>query len=210
MIAAGGAVDRLTAALACCADSGPLILLPPVLLVAVALDDALLLPRAPSYLVLGLLDEPAHLATSLILLVAVAALLARAGRAVRTGFAVGLVLAGNLIDADHLPMVLGSDMITAGTPRPYSHSVTLLMLVILAALVGRGRVRAVAAGVAVGVAGHLIRDLGTAPIALLWPLSPQGLTVPHRLYLALLAWCALAPLVVRVLNPLHGPADTPH
>jgi hypothetical protein len=183
-------------------------LVSPALLAAVALDDALLLPRAPSYAVLGLLDEPAHLATSVILLLAVAAVLARLRRAVSTGFAVGLVLAGNLIDVDHVPQVLGSDVITAGTPRPYSHSVTLLLMVILVALVGRGRVRA--ASVGVGVAGHLLRDLGTAPIGLFWPVSTAGVTIPHALYLALLAGCALIPLVAGMLNPLRGPADTPH
>jgi hypothetical protein len=204
------AADRLAAAVTRCATGGPWTMLPLALLAAVALDDALLMPRAPSYAVLGLLDEPAHLATSLILLFGVTALWSRGGRPVRTGFAVGLLLAGNLIDVDHVPQVLGSNVITAGTPRPYSHSVTLLLLLVLIALVGRGRVRAVAAGVAVGVTGHLTRDLGTSPIALFWPLDPGGMTIPHSLYLALLAGCALVPPGVRALNPSRGPADTPH
>jgi hypothetical protein len=210
LIATCRAADRLTVMVARAATGGPWLLLPLALVVAVALDDALLMPRAPSYAVLGLLDEPAHLATSLILLMAVTAVLARAGRVVRTGFAVGLLLAGNLIDVDHVPQVLGSYVITAGTPRPYSHSVTLLLLLLVIAVAGRGRVRAVAAGVTVGVAGHLTRDLGTSPIALFWPLSPDGLTIPHALYLAVLAFCALVPLAVRALNPSRGPADTPH
>jgi membrane-bound metal-dependent hydrolase YbcI (DUF457 family) len=172
--------------------------LPPLLLVAVALDDALLMPRAPSYAVLGMFDEPAHLATSVILLAAVTAVAARRAIRVPGAFAAGLVLAGNAIDVDHVPGTLGSDVLTAGTPRPYSHS--LLTLVILAAggLIARGTRRrretgrrrggaALAAGLAVGVSGHLLRDLATAPVSLLWPLSDQGLTIPHPAYLGALA-----------------------
>src|SRR5450755_1461166 len=83
--------------------------LPPLLLAGVALDDALLLPRAPSYAVLGMFDEPAHLATSVILLAAITAIAARREVRIPGAFAAGLVLAGNLIDLDHVPGILGSD-----------------------------------------------------------------------------------------------------
>ena len=189
-------------------------LLSPVLLLAVTLDDAWLMPRAPSYAVLGLFDEPAHLATSVILLLAVAALLdrARSGRGVRSVrpmFGVGLLLAGNLIDVDHVPQVLGSYLLTAGTPRPYSHSLALLVPLLVGVLAGRGRGRLLAAGVALGVAGHLLRDLGTAPVALFWPVSSAGVTIPHTAYLVLLGAAAVLPGVLRVLNPRSAGADTP-
>jgi hypothetical protein len=207
MIALGRAADRLAAAVTR-ASGGRL--LPLALWSAVAADDALLMPRAPSYAVLGLLDEPAHLATSLILLLAITAVTVRAGRAVPTRFAIGLLLAGNLIDIDHVPAFLGSQVLTAGTPRPYTHSLTFLLLVVLTAALGRGRVRAAAAGVALGLSGHFLRDLGTAPIALFWPLSSQGVTIPHTLYLVVLGGIALVPWAVRLLNHAPDAADTSH
>lgn len=182
---------RLTRLAPAARDAATVRWLPPLLLLGVVLDDAFLMPRAPSFAVLGLLDEPAHLATSLVLLAAITAMAGWRGARPPAAFAAGLVLAGNLMDVDHVPEVLGSDALTAGTPRPYSHS--LLTVVILTAVSltarrsGRRRGSAVAAGAAVGVAGHLLRDLGTAPVALLWPVSDRGLTIPHSAYLAVLA-----------------------
>jgi len=206
MIASQEAADRVTAAVTRAAAQG---LLPLALLVAVGLDDALLMPRAASYAVLGLCDEPAHLATSLILLMAITAVAVRAGGVVRTGFAIGLLLAGNLIDLDHVPEILGSEVLTAGTARPYTHSLTMLLLVVLVCLASRGRSRVVAAGAAVGLAGHFLRDLGTSPISLFWPVTPVGVTIPHAVYLAVLSLFALVPLIVRVLNRSPARADTP-
>ena len=184
------------------------MLLPWLLVVLIALDDAFLLPRAPNYGVLGLLDEPAHLATSVILLLAVTAVAVRSGRSPRPGFVVGLLLAGNLIDLDHVPELLGSEVLTAGTPRPYTHSLTLLLLVVLTAFAGRGRARAVAVGVALGLTGHFLRDLGTAPIALFWPVSTNGVTIPHTAYLLLLGGCALVPSIAGHLKSSSRGADT--
>jgi membrane-bound metal-dependent hydrolase YbcI (DUF457 family) len=165
---------------------------PPLLLVAVAADDALLVPRAPSYTVLGLLDEPAHLATSLVLLAAITAVAAWRGALVPAAFVAGVVLAGNLIDIDHAPQVLGSDVITAGTPRPYSHSLLTLILLAVGWLSARGlgwrRGAEIVAGAGIGVAGHLLRDLGTAPVALFWPVSDRGVSIPYPAYLAALAF----------------------
>jgi inner membrane protein len=43
-------------------------------------------------------------------------------------------------------------------------------------------------GLAIGLAGHLLRDVGTGPgVALLWPASDSSLHVPFGIYLALLA-----------------------
>jgi inner membrane protein len=175
--------------------------LPVLLLAGVATDDALLLPRAPSYAVLGLLDEPAHLATSGILLASLAAGARRAGWPVAGAFAAGLLAGGNLIDADHVPAVLGWDWLTRGTPRPYSHALLTVALLGAAAVAahttGRRRGAAVAAGLAAGVTGHLFRDLGTAPVALLWPFSDRSSTIPHGAYLLLLGLTALSPAVLR-------------
>jgi hypothetical protein len=197
---------------------------------AIAVDDALLIPRAPDYAVLGMLDEPAHLATSVILVGALAAVRTAVRRPLPTATAVAALIAGNLIDVDHVPGVLGTDVLTEGTPRPYSHSITTLLLLALLVLAGRtwprrlrvggarvaglhvGEVRldAVAAGAALGVTGHLLRDLATAPVALLWPFSPAGQTLPHPLYLAVLVAVAAAGSVLIRLNLRRPAADTAH
>jgi inner membrane protein len=152
----------------------------------------------------GLLDEPAHFATTLICLLALAGMLALAGRGrwpLPLPFVLAALVMGNLIDLDHLPMALGNDALTAGTPRPYSHS--LITVVLLAAGAGAARLGrrrllgTVLAGAAFGVCCHLFRDLGTAPVALLWPVSSRGLVVPESAYLVVLAGLVLAAVAGR-------------
>ena len=141
----------------------------PACLTAVLLLDTWL--AQTSYLLRGLVDEPAHLLTTSIAVLAVIA--ARGGR-VAPAFAVAALAAGNLVDADHLPQVLGSDVLTRGTPRPYPHSLAAIALLLVVATAARGRTAVILRGVAFGVAVHLVRDLGTAPVALLWPVSSRG------------------------------------
>lgn len=66
-------------------------------------------------LILAPLDWSAHLATALILL---ANLPLSAGHA----FSSAALVAAVAIDLDHVPGHLGTDLLTAGTPRPYTHS----------------------------------------------------------------------------------------
>jgi inner membrane protein len=138
----------------------------------------LLLLLDPPYPALGLLDEPAHLATAALV---VLALTVRD----RT-FAVAALVASVVIDLDHLPQELGADVLTQHTTRPVTHSLTgLLVLTAVAAVLSRRR--AVAAGVACGIAAHLFRDLGTGGgVPLLWPLTSAELEVPYVLYLIVL------------------------
>jgi membrane-bound metal-dependent hydrolase YbcI (DUF457 family) len=167
-----------------------------------------LLRHAPSYFVLGLIDEPGHFLTSVILLLAVATVTTRP---LPAPFITATLLAGNLIDLDHLPQSLGTDVLTAGTARPYPHSVTTIVLLLLAARVLSGKVVPILLGVALGVTGHLLRDLGTAPVALLWPLTDRSLWIPHRLYLSVLLILAAAPLARPRSSRPPGPApDRPN
>lgn len=167
----------------------------PVLLAALTVVvgvDVLIVLLDPSYPAIGVFDESAHAATAVLVL----ANLAPRSRGWVAGFAVGAVG----IDLDHLPQLLGSDVITEGTGRPYPHS--LLTLGVLVGVAGAGaRLRDVALGAALGVATHLARDLATggAGVALFWPLSEQALYLPYPLYLVLIvalavrAWWALRP-----------------
>lgn len=142
-----------------------------VVLVSDALIDALDPPVGPG---LAALDEPAHLATAALVLL-------NLGSRSRV-FAISLLVASVAIDIDHLPGELGSSILTAGTTRPYTHS--LLGAVAIAAVAYLiSRRREVAAGVGVGLLAHLVRDVATGGgVALLWPFSDAGAQVPHGIY----------------------------
>ena len=138
--------------------------------------------------VLAALDEPAHLATAAVFLAALRPPLARS-------FAWGALLGVVMIDLDHLPALLGSRVLTAGTPRPYSHSLLAIAVVLVVAALLPARWRRAALGVAFGMAAHLIRDLatpvGAAPgVSLLWPVSPRAMRFDYGYYAALLALAA--------------------
>lgn len=142
----------------------------------------------------GPLDETAHFLTALLLLQALP-------RRQRAKLAVPALIASVAIDLDHVPQYLGYYFFTAGTPRPYTHSLlTLLVLVALAFAVRRHRTLLLA--LALGVALHFFRDLaeGGGGIALLWPFSDRSFSYDHTTYLALMACVATADLGVALLR----------
>jgi inner membrane protein len=127
----------------------------------------------------GPLDEVAHLLTTLLLLWAL-------GRVPRPTMLAALV-ASVAIDLDHVPGRLGSDWLTAGTPRPFTHSLVTIAVVLGAAAIWRRR-RALLAGVALGLAAHFFRDVTAegGGVALLWPWSDRGFTVSHWSFAAVM------------------------
>jgi inner membrane protein len=131
------------------------------------------------FALVGVVDWIGHLATGLVLV----ALLTPPLRV-----AVAIMVCSVVIDVDHLPLELGTDVLTAGTPRPYTHSLLTLVVVLLVA----GALRSpVLLGAAIGLAGHFLRDLGTGDgIPLLWPLSDAGASVPFALYVGILTGLA--------------------
>jgi membrane-bound metal-dependent hydrolase YbcI (DUF457 family) len=133
----------------------------------------------------ALLDVPAHLLTCVVGLLVLAALW---GRAPAVRFTAAAAAASVLIDLDHLPGYLGSHLLTGSSPRPYSHSLALVLLLVLAAACSqRAAVRQVCLGLGFGVALHLFRDLATGPgVPLLWPLSDATIRMPYAVYATLL------------------------
>lgn len=131
----------------------------------------------------GPVDELAHLITTLLVLWAL-------GRRYSRGFFAAALAASVLIDIDHLPGRLGWNGLTAGTSRPYTHSLLTIIVVLGLALLWR-RHRSVFCGVAAGLALHFWRDLseGGAGAALLWPLTHHSFTLPRWSYLAVVAAC---------------------
>ena len=104
------------------------------------------------------------------------------------------------IDLDHVPQYLGTNFLTAGTPRPYTHSWVTLTAVGLLALGLRGRWRNVALGAELGLLGHLFRDMAEPTsqggIALFWPFTYAHFRVPYFVY-ALVMGAALVATLVR-------------
>ncbi|HEY1344160.1 MAG TPA: metal-dependent hydrolase [Streptosporangiaceae bacterium] len=190
----GPRTDRLVVA---CAHRGVSL----ALAAAIAVTDHVVHQQQLPFLARGLMDEPCHLATAMI---ALGALTRWRGRPPGSRFVWAMLSASVLVDLDHLPLELGSAVLTAGTPRPYTHALWVLVLLTVAAAAARRRrqvsgsarartVAGIAAGAAWGVAAHFLRDVGTAPIALWWPVSSASVQVPGYWYLAALFVLATLP-----------------
>jgi inner membrane protein len=147
----------------------------------------------------GLLDEPAHLLTAYVLLLAM-------GRPLVPGGRDAWALTGAvLIDVDHLPQFLGFPGWAVAGGRPPTHSLALVLVLLGAGLAGR-RVAA-ARYLAIGVLLHFVRDLATGPgVPLLWPLRGSVL-LPYAGYAALMCLAAVAcALVAPRLTPAAPPS----
>ena len=162
-----------------------------------------------NFILQGLLDWPAHLATALVILGA----LVRVRRAVpdqRFGWT--MLACSVLIDIDHLPAELGSDVLTNGTPRPYTHALWTVVILTFAWAIARlfvirsGRrrpatVELILAGAACGVSAHFVRDIATAPMSFWWPVTEMAVQVPYWWYVvALAAIIAIGPIRRRSLS----------
>jgi hypothetical protein len=104
-------------------------------LATIALADYAILRRNPRWIVIGLFDEPAHLATAALV----------AGR-LDPAFMLGSVLP----DLDHVPLAFQD--VQPGDPRPKTHSI---YAVLAAALVSRP--------LAAGMLTHFARDIALEP-----------------------------------------------
>jgi membrane-bound metal-dependent hydrolase YbcI (DUF457 family) len=154
-------------------------------------------------LTFGLIDEPAHLATCAIALLAAAAVL-EAWPSRR--FVVAALASSVAIDLDHVPGYLGSHLLTGSLPRPYTHSLALVVVLVAIGFVVRpGRLRQICLGVSFGVAVHLLRDVATGPgVSLLWPAVESPIKVPYALYAGTLVVALIATLPRRSAAPAAG------
>lgn len=154
-------------------------------------------------IVYAVIDEPAHLMTCALVLLAALAL---TGIRPPRRFVTAALLASMAIDLDHLPGYLGSHVLTGSMPRPYTHS--LLMVGVLAGLgaaTKRRHLRQILFGVAFGVAAHLLRDIATGPgVAFLWPFVVAPIKVPYVLYAATLVAAMIALVPRRSLVAARG------
>jgi inner membrane protein len=161
--------------------------------VAFALVDWGVTLAGSSFFPGGPLDETAHLLTMLLVLWAL-------GDRVLDRFGAAALVASVAIDLDHVPQYLGDDFLTRGTPRPYSHSLLTISVVLIVAVAWQSR-RGIFLGIALGLAVHLWRDLSEpgSGVALLWPatdhsfsFSPAGYVLIMGAIVAFDAWRCFA------------------
>ncbi len=164
------------------------VVVAPTLLLVVLGLGAVLAERQWPFAITGLLDEPAHLATAGLVLLAMTR-----GAASRYG---GWMLVGSVvIDIDHLPLYLGDRGFLVDGARPPTHSVAVIALLLLAALAIPSWRRAFI-GLACGVLAHFLRDVATGPgLALLWPAFPETVKIPYSAYLGLLGLLTLGAIL---------------
>ena len=164
----------------------------------------------------ALADEPCHLVTTLVVLGAMTRL---RGSPPSPLFGWVMLSSSVLIDLDHLPLEFGSSILTAGTPRPYTHAFWVVAVLAAAAVVARywrrhantpaseAAMRALA-GAAWGVSAHFLRDIATAPMSFWWPASSVAVQVPYGWYMGALAVIiAVPPMRQRRHDVQNEPSD---
>lgn len=155
---------------------------------AVATADWTIQRRRPPWILVGLLDEPAHLATAALVRIN----LPPRSEEWSAGFAAGALLP----DLDHVPLALSRVHPDIDDPRPVTHCMLALAPPALLALVTRGRAREYALGAAAGGLAHFARDLAVGTgLPLLRPLDRRSLKLPYPLYAA-----SLVALAVRAAH----------
>jgi LexA-binding, inner membrane-associated putative hydrolase len=129
-------------------------------LATIAVADHVIQRRRPRWIVAGMFDEPAHVATALLL-----------RRNPTPAY-----LAGSLLpDFDHIPLALRLVHPDPGDPRPVTHC---LLTVAPVAALNRDAAK--------GMLAHFVRDLAVGTgVPLLWPFTRRRLRVPYTAYAVL-------------------------
>jgi hypothetical protein len=128
-------------------------------LATIGVADYVMLRRRPRWIVAGLFDHPAHVATALL---------------IRPAWTKAYLVGSLLPDLDHVPLILRRRHPSLGDPRPVSHC-----------LLAIAPIAAVSRGAAAGMLAHFARDLGVGTgVPLLWPATGRSVRLPHPVYLA--------------------------
>jgi membrane-bound metal-dependent hydrolase YbcI (DUF457 family) len=174
--------------------------IPPLVALVFGLDLLwALVDGSTGTLAFGLIDEPAHLATCAIALLALSAL---SRRRLPAAFVVAALVASVAIDIDHAPGYLGWDGLIGAGPRPYTHSLFLVLAVLVSAFLIPRRYKAGVLGIAFGISAHLLRDLATGPgISLAAPFSNGAARVPYFVYALPLVALAATALFIAIRRP---------
>lgn len=172
------------------------------LVIAIVITDLSTAWHGFGFVTRALVDEPCHLATALVVLGAITRV---RGTPPKPTFGWTMLACSVLIDLDHLPEEFGSSILTAGTPRPYTHALWVVLVLMTGTVVARrwsqramtpgaATTALILDGAAWGVSAHFLRDVATAPISLWWPITKAAVQVPYWCYvLALLVIIAIPP-----------------
>ena len=167
-------------------------------LATVAAADWTIRRRRPPWILVGFLDEPAHLATGALVLVN----LRPPSRPWARGFLIGAVLP----DLDHVPLALSRVHPDIDDPRPVTHCLLAMAPLLLLALALRGPAREYALGAAAGTLAHFGRDLAVGTgVALLRPLHRRTMKVPYPAYAAAIVGLAARAAGGRPRAPISPP-----
>jgi membrane-bound metal-dependent hydrolase YbcI (DUF457 family) len=150
----------------------------------VVLADTVILRRRPPWIVAGMFDHPAHLATAGLIALNLPP---------RSGDWTAGFLGGSLLpDLDHVPLAISRVHPSLDDPRPVTHCLLALAPLFASVPFARGRAREALAGAAAGTLAHFARDVGVGTgVPLLQPLTARSLKMPYPAYGALLAALAL-------------------
>ena len=149
-------------------------------LATIALADYVIHRRRPRWIVAGMFDEPAHVATALLL----------------RGKPSAAYLAGSLLpDLDHIPLALRLVHPDPDDPRPVTHCLLTVAPVALTS-----------PEAAKGMLAHFVRDLGVGTgVPLLWPFSGRPVRVPYAAYAVLVLATAYSRSRPSRAAPAHIP-----
>lgn len=141
-------------------------------LATIALADKVISRRRLPWLLIGVFDHPAHLATAGLVLLN----LGPRSHRWTAGFMAGALLP----DLDHVPLALSRVHPSIDDPRPVTHCLLAVAPVAaLAEMRGDERLR----GAAAGMLAHFARDVGVGTgVPLLWPATRFSWRVPYAVY----------------------------
>lgn len=143
-------------------------------LATVVVADKVISRRRLPWLLIGVFDHPAHLATAGLVLLN----LGPRSHRWTAGFMAGALLP----DLDHVPLALSRVHPTMDDPRPVTHCLLAVAPVAaLAEITKDERLR----GAAAGMLAHFARDVGVGTgVPLLWPATRISWRVPYAVYAA--------------------------
>jgi inner membrane protein len=152
---------------------------------------------SPRLITIAILDELAHISTAFLFLIVFK-------RFVNLPFAAGCLAGAVLIDLDRLPELFSTGTLVAQPERPITHSLVSVLGLLLIAVVLSAQFRWVFIGAALGVAMHLLRDLATGGVLLLWPVHSANIELSYAAYAVMIVALALVPMV-RCTKSRFGP-----
>ena len=149
-------------------------------LATIAVADYVIHRRTPRWIVVGMFDHPAHVATALLL----------------NERPTPAYVAGSLLpDLDHVPLALRAVHPDPGDPRPVTHCLLAVAPVALKS-----------PETAKGMLAHFVRDLGVGTgVPLLWPVSRRRVRVPYAAYAVLVLAAAYSRSRPSRAAPAHIP-----